>query len=126
MAGRPHVCSLFGYAVRSKIYENRGPVLTYMANCNGDCTKFDGSNSPVWFKIDEAGLSSTQLWASKLLIENSMSFYSQFIACICSWYAIDNTWSITLPKSLKSGQYLQPHEIIALHLAGTCAILFFR
>ena len=42
---------------------NLGPVMVYMANCNGRCTSADTS-SLYWFKIDEAGLLSGMLCLS--------------------------------------------------------------
>ena len=36
---------------------NIGPVMVYMANCNGACTSANPA-SLNWFKIDEAGLLS--------------------------------------------------------------------
>lgn len=74
-----------------------GPVLTYVANCGGDCTKAD-KTALKWVKIDEAGYdAATKEWAAIALIKNN------------------NTWSTTVPSTLAPGQYVFRHEIIALH-----------
>ncbi|KAL0959141.1 hypothetical protein HGRIS_014428 [Hohenbuehelia grisea] len=78
---------------------NTGPMLTYMASC-GDttCDKFD-STKARWFKIQEVGRkdSNPSQWAQQDLMSGK-------------------TAAITLP-SVKPGNYLLRHEIIALHLA---------
>ncbi|KAF3901981.1 Endoglucanase-4 [Orbilia brochopaga] len=77
---------------------HKGPVITYLADCNGDCTTAVGSELN-WFKIDEAGFLADGTWAAEKLIKNN------------------NTWTVTLPSKIKNGQYLMRHEIIALHSA---------
>ncbi|KAK6523222.1 hypothetical protein TWF694_006114 [Orbilia ellipsospora] len=77
---------------------HKGPVITYLADCGGDCTTAVGSQLN-WFKIDEAGLMPDGTWAADALIKNN------------------NTWTVTLPSKIKNGQYLMRHEIIALHAA---------
>jgi cellulase len=75
-----------------------------MASCNGDCTTVD-KTTLSFFKIDEAGLitdtTSPGTWASDQLIANN------------------NSWSITIPSTIASGNYVLRHEIIALHSAGS-------
>ncbi|KAF7113654.1 hypothetical protein CNMCM5793_003010 [Aspergillus hiratsukae] len=82
---------------------HHGPVITYMANCNGDCASVD-KTSLEFFKIDESGLISGSnapgTWASDNLISNN------------------NTWAVTVPSSIAAGNYVMRHEIIALHSAG--------
>ncbi|KAK7687070.1 hypothetical protein QCA50_009570 [Cerrena zonata] len=81
--------------------DHLGPVSTYMASCNGDCTKFSDPSSAKWFKIDAAGYdSSKKQWASAKLIADGAS------------------WTSTIPASLAAGQYLIRHEIVALHSTG--------
>lgn len=100
---------------------HKGPVLTYMAKCPGDCSIVDPTTLD-WFKIDQAGLingnpapgyafppslyppspSLTQpysTWASDTLIANN------------------NSWTVTIPSSIIAGSYVLRHEIIALHSA---------
>ncbi|KNG84498.1 endoglucanase-4, partial [Aspergillus nomiae NRRL 13137] len=80
---------------------HKGPVITYLANCNGDCATVDKS-SLEFFKIDEKGLisGSDNTWASDNLISSN------------------NSWTVTIPSSIAAGNYVMRHEIIALHSAG--------
>lgn len=78
-----------------------GPVLTYVAACGGDCAAADKA-ALRWVKIDEAGIDyDTQVWAAQDLID------------------ANNTWTTTVPASLKAGNYVFRHEIIALHGANS-------
>lgn len=77
---------------------HKGPVITYLADCGGDCTTAVGSELN-WFKIDEAGLLADGTWAADAVIQNN------------------NSYTLTLPSKIKNGQYLLRHEIIALHAA---------
>ena len=83
---------------------HHGPVLTYLAKCDGECEKVD-KTTLKWFKIAEAGLiddsSVPGKWASDELIANNQSS------------------TVTIPSSLAAGNYVARHEIIALHSAGT-------
>lgn len=80
---------------------NLGPVLNYVAACNGDCATID-KTTLKWVKIDQYGIDyATQVWgAGKLMAQN-------------------NTWTSQIPASLKSGNYVFRHEIIAAHGAGS-------
>ncbi|KAL5361794.1 glycosyl hydrolase family 61-domain-containing protein [Aspergillus floccosus] len=78
---------------------HHGPVITYLANCNGDCSSVD-KTSLEFFKIDEKGLIEGNTWASDQLISNN------------------NSWTVTIPSSIASGNYVLRHEIIGLHSAG--------
>lgn len=53
---------------------HKGPVLDYLARCNGDCTKVN-KNHLTFFKIDAGGLVSDSsppgTWASDQLIANN-------------------------------------------------------
>ncbi|CAA9958938.1 Glycoside hydrolase family 61 protein [Pyrenophora teres f. maculata] len=84
-----------------------GPVLTYLAACNGSCEHAQ-KDELEWVKIDElAWLNSTGwkilnlggTWATDVLIANNF------------------TWTAMIPPLLKSGNYVLRHEIIALHTA---------
>lgn len=83
---------------------HKGPVITYLAKCDGDCSKAD-KTTLKWFKIDAKGLisgdSNSGTWASDQLISNG------------------NSWDVTIPDSIASGNYVARHEIIALHSAGS-------
>ena len=78
-----------------------GPVLDYLANCNGECETVD-KTTLEFFKIDGIGLISggdPGNWASDVLIANN------------------NTWIVQIPEDLETGNYVLRHEIIALHSA---------
>ncbi|KUJ17046.1 uncharacterized protein LY89DRAFT_697291 [Mollisia scopiformis] len=81
---------------------HHGPVIDYLANCNGDCSTVD-KTTLEWFKIDAQGLYDDTTvpgnWASDTLIANN------------------NSWSVTIPTDIASGNYVLRHEIIALHSA---------
>ncbi|KAL3481012.1 glycosyl hydrolase family 61-domain-containing protein [Aspergillus californicus] len=81
--------------------DHKGPVIDYLAACNGDCADVDKTKLE-FFKIDEKGLvdPSTNTWASDELAANGAS------------------WDITIPADLKPGGYVLRHEIIALHSTG--------
>lgn len=76
-----------------------GPVITYVANCGGDCADAE-KESLQWVKIDEAGYDAETGWAAVAMIAN------------------DNKWAVTVPETLAAGNYVFRHEIIALHAAG--------
>jgi lytic cellulose monooxygenase (C1-hydroxylating) len=81
---------------------HHGPVLDYMANCNEPCKTVD-KTTLKWFKIDHKGLLSggnPGNWATDTLIANNMS------------------WTVIIPPTLKTSNYVIRHEIIALHAAG--------
>ncbi|PYH88649.1 hypothetical protein BO71DRAFT_290070, partial [Aspergillus ellipticus CBS 707.79] len=80
--------------------DHHGPVITYLANCNGSCADVD-KTALQFFKIDAGGLiDDTDVpgtWATDELIEDS---YSR---------------NITIPTDIEAGSYVLRHEIIALH-----------
>lgn len=82
---------------------HHGPVIDYLANCNGECTTVD-KTTLLFNKIGGFGLTSYTAqpgdWASDQLISTN------------------NTWTVTIPSSVAPGNYVLRHEIIALHSAG--------
>jgi hypothetical protein len=80
--------------------DHHGPVITYMANCNGNCSDVD-KTTLEFFKIDAGGLIDDSTvpgtWASDELIAAS---YSR---------------TVTIPTDIEAGDYVLRHEIIALH-----------
>uniref|UniRef100_A0A0W0FGZ4 AA9 family lytic polysaccharide monooxygenase n=1 Tax=Moniliophthora roreri TaxID=221103 RepID=A0A0W0FGZ4_MONRR len=80
-----------------------GPVLVYMAQCPGPCSTADAA-SLDWFKIDEAGLITGNLvdglWAQGQLVSNN------------------NSWTTVIPASLRAGEYMLRHELIAIHTSN--------
>jgi len=83
---------------------HHGPMLTYLANCNGPCETVD-KTTLQFFKIDELGLIDPTVldgeWASDVMIANN------------------NSWSVTIPPSIATGNYVIRHETIALHAASS-------
>jgi Auxiliary Activity family 9 (formerly GH61) len=82
---------------------HHGPVIDYMAKCDGECEMAD-KNTLNFFKISEAGLingaPAPGKWASDTLISQNL------------------TWTVTVPASIAPGNYVLRHEIIALHSAN--------
>lgn len=81
---------------------HHGPVITYLGNCNGDCTTCN-LDDIEWVKIDAVGQvergktnSDAGVWGADLLRKH------------------DNQASVKIPESIKAGNYLCRHEIIAL------------
>lgn len=78
---------------------HHGPVVDYLANCNGTCETVD-KTALKFFKIDGAGLVSGYnpgYWADDVLISNR------------------NSWLVKIPENIAPGNYVLRHEIIALH-----------
>lgn len=81
---------------------HHGPVIDYLANCNGPCETVD-KTSLKFFKIDGFGLVSGYnpgYWADDVLIANGFS------------------WLVKIPEGIAPGNYVLRHEIIALHGAN--------
>lgn len=76
-----------------------GPVITYVALCPSDCTDPTMDKTALeWVKIDEGGFSvADQTWAAYDLA------------------ASNNSWTVDVPSTLASGNYVFRHEIIAVH-----------
>jgi len=81
---------------------HHGPVIDYLAACNGPCETVDKTKL-LWFKIDQVGLLNDSpvpgSWGTDELIANN------------------NSWTVTIPPTVKQGNYVLRHEIIALHAA---------
>ncbi|KAF2793710.1 lytic polysaccharide monooxygenase [Melanomma pulvis-pyrius CBS 109.77] len=82
---------------------HKGPILDYLAPCNGDCTTVDKTKllftkfaEGAWKSGDNPGT-----WVTDDLVKNNIS------------------WTTTLPANLAPGNYVWRHEIIALHAAGS-------
>ncbi|TFL00132.1 glycoside hydrolase [Pterulicium gracile] len=74
-----------------------GPVMTYMASCNGPCSKFNAAGAQ-WFKIGQSGKSGSS-WPEHAGIKNGQPS------------------SAKIPSGLASGEYLIRNEIIGLQNA---------
>lgn len=82
---------------------HRGPILTYIAPCHGDCAAVD-KTALSWTKIAEEGLVSGTanvqgVWATDKMRENG------------------GVNLATIPRTLAPGKYVLRNEIIALHRA---------
>ncbi|KAF4960034.1 hypothetical protein FSARC_10586 [Fusarium sarcochroum] len=82
---------------------HRGPVITYIAPCNGDCASVDKTQLK-WTKIAEEGVVSGPantegVWATDKLRENG------------------GVNSAVIPASVAPGKYVVRNELIALHRA---------
>ncbi|TIA87052.1 hypothetical protein E3P99_03417 [Wallemia hederae] len=73
---------------------NTGPIITYLAACNGDCSNMN-SGSANWFKIDQQAMNNGQ-WVQAGLMNGG-------------------GYQVTVPSDLAAGNYLMRTEIIALH-----------
>ena len=81
---------------------HKGPILDYLAPCNGDCLTVDKTKL-LFTKFAEGAWKSGAdpgLWVTDDLIKSN------------------NSWTTTLPADLAPGNYVLRHEIIALHAAG--------
>ncbi|KAF8601094.1 glycoside hydrolase [Ceratobasidium sp. AG-I] len=76
-----------------------GPIVTYLARAPSNITAWSPGTSAVWFKIAEQGLVNGK-WAATDILTANKSIYT-----------------FKIPSTLKAGQYLIRHEIIALHSA---------
>lgn len=78
-----------------------GPLMTYMAACEGTtCDKYN-SSSAKWFKIDQIG---------QIPGGDGTTWYQQDIMQ-------GDSVTVSIPQDISPGDYLIRHEIIALHLA---------
>lgn len=84
---------------------HKGPVLDYLAKCDGACETVD-KETLEFFKIAEVGQISlgagggqTGYWAADELIDAG------------------HTWNTTIPADIAPGNYVLRHEILALHSA---------
>ncbi|KAG8964867.1 hypothetical protein FRC03_001256 [Tulasnella sp. 419] len=78
-----------------------GPILTYLASCNGRCNGFDATKAE-WYKIDELGQ------------KNGGKSNEWFQADIRRNPEV----TVSLPNNIPDGEYLLRHEIIVLNSAG--------
>ncbi|GJD00086.1 family 61 endoglucanase [Colletotrichum higginsianum] len=64
--------------------DHPGPIMTYLADCGGKCSEFDGSKGNVWVKIDQSGYDASEAipWASKRLPEQNSTYTIKLPATI--------------------------------------------
>ncbi|KAG9049461.1 hypothetical protein FS837_010265, partial [Tulasnella sp. UAMH 9824] len=88
---------------------NVGPMITYIAQCSGDCADFNSLDAK-WVKIDEAGREGNQpngAWIQATTIH------------------VSKPYSMKLPDNLPAGNYLLRHEVIALQNAQSQGLAEF-
>ncbi|KAH8806680.1 glycoside hydrolase [Flagelloscypha sp. PMI_526] len=82
-----------------------GPLMTYIADCgSAGCASFKGDSGAVWAKFDQDGYNPARTdypWGENLL------------------HKTPSVYSVTIPASIKPGQYIIRHEVLGLHVAGT-------
>lgn len=90
-------------AVWGQWTHQQGPVMVWMYPCDGAFASCDGKQKK-WFKIDQMGLYGSALnsndWGTGVVYKTLK-------------------WSSKIPASLKPGNYLIRHELLALHQANT-------
>lgn len=89
-----------------------GPLLAYLAACNGPCHEFAPGDKKVWFKIYESGHHGG-------VDTYSGVDYPRDLATSNAWDQSklpNEGWSLRIPKNLKPGNYLIRHEIIMIEL----------
>ncbi|KAH9897088.1 lytic polysaccharide monooxygenase [Xylariomycetidae sp. FL2044] len=90
-------------AVWQQWTHQQGPVMVWMYPCENGFSSCDGKQKK-WFKIDQMGWFGTSLnsndWGTAMVYKNLK-------------------WSSQIPATLKPGDYLIRHELLALHQANT-------
>lgn len=93
---------------------NTGPLMHYMAKCDGSCSTYDSTNAE-WFKISELGLEA-----------DGSTWYQAGLSQYCSYFVLlalirsaasRAPVNVTIPSTLAPGNYLLRAEIISLQLA---------
>jgi cellulase len=84
---------------------HHGPIMSYLADCNGDCVIVD-KRQLTWFKIAEMGQLSYGVGGGKVGTWADDKLRSA-----------GGAWSVKIPSSIKSGNYVLRNEIFALHSA---------
>ncbi|KAG2111828.1 glycoside hydrolase family 61 protein [Suillus clintonianus] len=77
---------------------NTGPLMHYMAKCDGSCSTYNSTNAE-WFKISELGLEADGSTWYQANLESRAPV------------------NVTIPSTLAPGNYLLRSEIISLQLA---------
>lgn len=99
---------------------HRGPIVDYLANCNGPCGNVNKMNLD-FFKVQEMGLirpnegpENGGFWATDLLVKSAKKMAPQEGSPPDKMYGEDVTWKVNIPSCLAPGNYVLRHEIIAL------------
>lgn len=81
--------------------------MAYMADCGGDCSLADPADLK-WFKIAEEGLRP-----GHVLSDSAGWFQGDLVGKAGK---AKPGWTVTIPKTLKPGNYMIRHEILMLEL----------
>lgn len=84
-----------------------GPLIAYMAACNGPCDAFQPEGEKVWFKIYENALVPEEDRVGVPI--SSVLPWSQYNMILQG-----GRWDLRIPRNLKPGNYLLRHEIIVI------------
>jgi hypothetical protein len=86
-----------------------GPLSAWLADCGGDCNKVEPSTLK-WFKFAEAGhidgisINSCDGWQQRNWFDPGKDFMGK------------DGWPVTIPKTLKPGNYMLRHEVMMIEL----------
>jgi hypothetical protein len=94
-----------------------GPIFDYIAECDGDCSKFDATNAD-WVKLAQFGLDTSSSISGDL--KNRMAAKPEPYNGKGKWALAKmieeySTWSVKIPAQLKPGQYIVRNEVVAVH-----------
>lgn len=84
---------------------HHGPVIDYLASCNGQCSS-----------VDKTKLEFNKIDATGLLRDSSAAGQAGYWAAD-NLRDTNNSWTVTIPSTIAPGGYVLRHEIIALHSA---------
>ncbi|TRM64799.1 glycosyl hydrolase family 61-domain-containing protein [Schizophyllum amplum] len=96
-----------------------GPVMNYLASCDGDCNTADVTNAG-WTKIDEFGIDFSQSISDNLrnaLASKPEPYYPEGSGLwgVAKLVQDGSKWTVNIPSGLAPGGYILRHEMYALH-----------
>ncbi|KAJ7935278.1 glycosyl hydrolase family 61-domain-containing protein [Mycena leptocephala] len=97
-----------------------GFVFDYITSCNEDCTTFDATNAG-WTKLAHAGIDTSKTISNELRAtmkgkpEQYFPTSGQGLWAMAKLVQDGSKWTVKIPSSLKSGQYMIRHELAAVH-----------
>ncbi|KAF7297901.1 hypothetical protein HMN09_01010900 [Mycena chlorophos] len=97
-----------------------GFVFDYITSCDGDCTKFDSTNAG-WTKLNGQGIDMSQTISPELrqtMQDKPEEYFPRNgpgLWAMAKLVQDGSKWTINVPSSLKSGQYMIRHELAAVH-----------
>jgi len=100
-----------------------GPIVDYLASCDGDCTTYDATDAN-FVKVAEFGIDMSQTIEPELrnLMAAKPEVYHPSGAGL--WAAAKmiqdhSSWTLNVPSSLKAGQYIWRSEMLNMHTANS-------